>query len=63
MNIPSDQLRKLAIALLDDDQGISEAAYDQLRPLLEEDGAIDIIEAVKATDGRYYLPDNTDVRP
>ena len=56
----TDQLRQLALALLNDDNGISEEAYDLLRALLEEHGLTDITDRVDATDGRFYLPHGID---
>ena len=49
------QIRDLAIALLDDQDGINEAAYIQLSALLAETGNQDITQSVDATSGRYYL--------
>jgi hypothetical protein len=48
-------LRKLAILLLDDENGINEAAYNELATQLAEAGHTDILNAVKADAGRYYL--------
>jgi len=48
-------LRKLAILLLDDENGINEAAYNELATQLAEAGHTDILNAVTAQDGRYYL--------
>ena len=50
-------MRKLAIALLDDDDGINSDAWDILRLILIGEGHDDIIDAVKAQDGRFYLPE------
>ena len=57
-------LRKLAIALLHDDYGITESAWTILWDMLIEDeerherknGHDDIIKAVKGCDGRIFLP-------
>lgn len=50
-------MRTLAILLLNDDHGISAEAWSELRVLLSAgDDCDDIIEAVKATEGRFYLP-------
>lgn len=50
-------MRKLAIALLDDDHGIGETAWTLLREALtEEGGNDDILDAVDAVDGRFFLP-------
>lgn len=48
--------RKLALALLNDEHGISGAAYVFLADMLDNERDFDIIEAVEATDGRFYLP-------
>lgn len=51
-----NHLRQLALALLDDDYGITEKAWNLLHHLLAEAGYTDIIAAVREQDGRYYLP-------
>ena len=43
------------IDLLDDEDGISEKAYDKLYEFIPED----IRRVVDATDGRFYLPTGT----
>jgi hypothetical protein len=48
-------LRTLAITLLDDQNGISEAAYNELKQHLFCTVNSDILDAVTATEGRYYL--------
>ena len=48
-------LRKLAILLLDDENGINEAAYNELAAELSAAGHTDILNAVTAQDGRFYL--------
>ena len=54
-------MRELAIALLEDEQGINSHAWDVLSMLLEaDDGNDDIFNAVKATEGRWYLPEGWD---
>jgi hypothetical protein len=50
------ELRQLALALLCDDHGIPESAYNVLGPLLDDCGLSVITKYVKATDGRFYLP-------
>lgn len=53
-----EMLRELAVGLLDDPNGISEANWTILKRLLEEyQGFDDIIQAVEATEGRFYLPE------
>lgn len=51
-------LRALAIALLDDECGINETAYQALDALLVENGHKDISNLVRSAQGRYYLPEN-----
>ena len=43
--------RPVAIALLDDEEGICQAGYDEMYDLLDDD----IKQCVDATDGRFYL--------
>lgn len=51
-------MRELAIALLDDEHGISTNAWKMLSAVLEEEGNNeDILNAVKAQDGRFFLPE------
>jgi hypothetical protein len=58
---PSEyDLRKLAIAILDDDHGISQHAHNALLDLSTFTNLSDILNKVEATDGRYYLPDGWD---
>lgn len=52
------QLRKFAIRLLDDENGINEAAWIDLRDRLIERSFEDITNAVEAADGRYFLPED-----
>lgn len=53
-------IRSLALSLLDDDEGISEDSWDELRTrLIEEGGNSDIINAVDGNDGRVYIPSDT----
>ena len=51
-------IRKLAVAVLDDAQGISEDAYTALLECLEEEDAKFLASHVEAIDGRFYLPEN-----
>jgi hypothetical protein len=48
------KIRQLAIELLTQDDGISEAAYELLVGFLDTE----MRRQVKATDGRFYLPEN-----
>lgn len=58
-------MRDFAIALLDDEHGIRMAAWKFLRDVLIEEGGHeggndDILDAVKCTEGRVYLPESWD---
>ena len=57
---PSDTLPALVIALLDDDHGISEDAFEKLMVMLSKKGEADLLwfleEHADATDGRFFLP-------
>jgi hypothetical protein len=58
INIQNNHLRKLAIELLDDDHGISQASWIHLNILLLELNSYrnaDIIKAVTFTDLRFFL--------
>lgn len=51
------ELIELAEVLLDDDQGISAEAFDQLYKCFEKAGAnTSILDTVRCTEGRFYLP-------
>ena len=52
-----EKMRQLAITLLNDEDGISTDAWYQLLEVLEDLEITDIHEQVKATDGRWYLPE------
>ena len=58
----NETLRKLAVQLLDDDDGINESAWDTLSEALEENGELDILQAVDAADERFYLPEGRAAR-
>jgi hypothetical protein len=51
-------LIRLAIALLDDEHGVSEDAWNELSSALADVNARDLVSAVKATEGRFYAPAN-----
>lgn len=53
-------IRSLALSLMTKDNDISEESYGILRELLIQEGHRDIINAVDATDGRFYLPEDFD---
>lgn len=48
-------LRNFALALLDDEHGINKEAFDCLSDMLYDDEQEDVIDAVDATEGRFYL--------
>jgi hypothetical protein len=52
------ELRQLAIDLLDDAQGINEAAWIDLRNSLIAAGCTDISNAVSSAEGRFFLPED-----
>lgn len=57
-------MRRLAIALLDDDNGISRQAWEILSELLDsEPDNSDIFDAVRCDGERYYLPKDCGISP
>ena len=60
------QTRQLLISLLDDANGISSNAYDNLRELVNETighDADDIFDSVDACEGRYFLNEDHNLQP
>ncbi len=58
------QLRAMAIALLDDPNGISEAAYTNLQALeatIANGSCNDIFLQVEAAEGRFFLSEDHDL--
>ena len=55
----NQELRSFVLAVLDDDNGISETAWDQLQELLQGQGEMELIgeimAQVDACDSRYFL--------
>ena len=49
------KIRLLAILLLDDQDGINSEAYEQLAAMLHETSNQDILDAVEANGGRYWI--------
>ena len=53
------ELRNFVLAVLDDDHGISETAWDRLMELLQNAGELELIGEVSnqigACDGRVYI--------
>jgi hypothetical protein len=56
VNIPKSEMEALAKALLTDENGIGEDAYEILSKYIPAS----ISDEVDATDGRYYLPEEDD---
>ena len=48
-------VRNLALDLLDDEYGINRQAFNQLADWLEDEECDDIVDAVDACEGRYYI--------
>lgn len=59
---PNDPLAAFVIALLDDDEGINEEAFEKLMDMLSKQGEADLLwfleEHADATDGRFFLDSN-----
>ena len=55
VSIGPKAIRKMALYLLDDENGISERAYVYLSGMLVESGNEDILQQVDATNGRFYI--------
>ena len=57
---PEDPLAAFVIALLDDDHGISEQAFEKLMAMLANQGEADLWSwldrHVDSADGRFWLP-------
>jgi hypothetical protein len=51
-------IRDLALALLDDDNGISEEAWAILQEMLEESGNGDIMDAIDSAEGRFFISED-----
>lgn len=54
-NALANQIRMMALHLLNDDEGINEEGWDRLFALLKDSGNHDVANAVVAVNGRYYL--------
>ena len=50
--------RELIITLLDDDDGINDAAYTKLYEFATETQNADVMKATDAIDGRWYLSED-----
>lgn len=60
MNDIKTQFRQLAINILDDENGISDEAYQSLQTLeatVANGSCDDIFANVQACEGRYFLPE------
>ena len=57
---PNDPLTAFILALLDDDEGINEDAYNRLKAMLitqgEDDLWVWLDRTVDSADGRFFLP-------
>lgn len=53
-----NKLRALTIALLDDEYGISNEAYELLVDILPAALLLELTEIVQSSEGRVYLPEN-----
>lgn len=55
----NQDLRNFVLAVLDDDSGVSEAAWQSLHDLLQGQGEMELIgeimAQVDACDGRYFI--------
>ena len=53
--ITREDIRKFAILVLDDENGINLKAYDELEEMLSSTDNCDIMEAVDVTEDRAYI--------
>ena len=57
---PNDPLAAFVLALLNDDEGINEDAFEKLMDMLDKQGEADLLwfldNNVDAVDGRFFLP-------
>lgn len=60
--MPASDIRCLAIAVLDDPQGINEDAWNILREMLGKENN-DIIQAVNSCENRFFLPEDHGLIP
>jgi len=63
---PTQTLRETIISLLDDENGISEQGYCNLREMaIEQTGneCDDIFRMVDASNCRYFLPEDHNLQP
>ena len=55
----NQELRNFVLAVLDDDNGISETAWQALHEMLQESGELEfageLAQMVDACDGRYFI--------
>ena len=51
-------IRDLALALLDDDEGIPSEAWEILQEMLAETGNDDIIGCVDSCEGRFFISED-----
>ena len=55
INVSSKDMKKFAIELLDDENGIKQEAYELLQPMLGLAGGETIMRAVDGCDNRVYI--------
>lgn len=57
---PNDPIAAFVLALLNDDEGINEDAFEKLMDMLAKQGEADLLwfldNNVDAVDGRFFLP-------
>ena len=58
INMTTERLHQLALALLDDDHGINEKAWQILCTILIDNDCGSILNQVRGTEGRYYIDEN-----
>jgi len=59
MNELNKRIRRMAIEVLDDSNGIGAEAWDRLYAVLQDTLNGDIIPLVNSTDDRFYLNEDT----
>lgn len=57
---PNDPLAAFVLALLDDDEGINEDAFEKLMSMIAKQGEADLLwwldNNIDCADGRFWLP-------
>ena len=57
MDIDRDTLARLAISLLENEDGIEEKSYDMLYGILQDAGLEAILNRVDSVNGKFFLYD------